>query len=1040
MAKIRVSELAKEYGMTSTELLEKLKEIKIPAKSASAALAPAYVSMINKKLAPLIKERQAQVKEAKKKEEAKKQKAAEKAKAEAEEERLAAEKRRQEERSQAEAKKAEKKTASKKTSSKISKSGKLLDLIDDEGVLSNDAAEQQDAAASKKATKSSKSTKTAGKTADKSAETKNVEETDEAVTEGNAQDTEMDGATTKKGGTKKAAAKKTTTGGKKGTAKSTDKVEKAASTVADSAEDDIANEDAANASTSAKSAARATKNSKGSKSAGAAEEDAAQDVSGSSEEAGAKGDKSAKTSANDSSTAQSPKIETPSRFKTLLEQIAKQEDAFAAHAVEVTNVTPRKGRGGRGVRGAGSRLDQGQQGYVNPQKAAANARRQKNRRFQDEGDASGEDHYARMARAAEEYNRERVLEDVRAQVEEATREGEGRRKKRKEHRKQQAEAKAKEAAIQEALENDQDLSKLDEVKIPTGSTVQEVAELLNINANDIIKRLFMLGTPLTMTQTMSDDLIELVADDLGAKVKVMTKEEENSFTFYDDPKDLEPRPPVVTVMGHVDHGKTSTLDAIRHTGVAEGEAGGITQHIGASQVEINGRIITFVDTPGHETFTSMRARGAKVTDIVVLVVAADDGVMPQTIESINHAKAAEVPVVVAVNKIDKDGANPDAVKKELADHGVIPEEWGGDNMFVNISAKKNNGIDELLETILLQADVLELKANPNTFASGYVLEAKLDKGRGSVATLLVNRGRLHVGDALVAGTSFGHVRAMLNQRGEPVESVGPSDPVEILGLQSVPQAGDEFRVFKDERDARDLAESRALKARIEEQNRVRHVTLENLFDTMADAEVKELNLVVKADVQGSIEALSDALEKMDQSEVRINIIHSAVGAISETDVVLAEASNAIIIGFGVRPDAKARTAAEHAQVEIRTYSVIYQAIEDIDAARIGMLKPTEKEVQTGTADVRDTFKVPKVGIAAGCMIAEGVISREDSVRLIRDGIVVYEGKIASLRRFKDDVASVKAGFECGIGLEGFQDIHPGDVIEGYKIVEVARTE
>lgn len=1040
MAKIRVSELAKEYGMTSTELLEKLKEIKIPAKSASAALAPAYVSMINKKLAPLIKERQAQVKEAKKKEEAKKQKAAEKAKAEAEEERLAAEKRRQEERSQAEAKKAEKKTASKKTSSKISKSGKLVDLIDDEDVSSDEEAAEKEAAASKKTSKSGKSTKAAGKTVGKSIKAKNAEEPGEVSEEGEPHDTEGEGAGTKKGGAKKTTAKKTTTGGKKGTSKSADKAEGVASTVVNSADEVSEEEESATSSTTKKSTAKGKNSTKGSKGAGTAGEEAAQAAVVSKDEGEDKADESAESSSDDASAVQPPKIETPSRFKTLLEQIAKQEDSFAAHAVEVTNVAPRKGRGGRGIRGGGSRLDQGQQGYVNPQKAAANARRQKNKRFQDAGDASGEDHYARMARAAEEYNRERVLEDVRAQVEEATREGEGRRKKRKEHRKQQAEAKAKEAAIQEALENDQDLSKLDEVKIPTGSTVQEVAELLNINANDIIKRLFMLGTPLTMTQTMSDDLIELVADDLGAKVKVMTKEEENSFTFYDDPKDLEPRPPVVTVMGHVDHGKTSTLDAIRHTGVAEGEAGGITQHIGASQVEINGRIITFVDTPGHETFTSMRARGAKVTDIVVLVVAADDGVMPQTIESINHAKAAEVPVVVAVNKIDKDGANPDAVKKELADHGVIPEEWGGDTMFVNISAKKNIGIDELLETILLQADVLELKANPNTFASGYVLEAKLDKGRGSVATLLVNRGRLHVGDALVAGTSFGHVRAMLNQRGEPVESVGPSDPVEILGLQSVPQAGDEFRVFKDERDARDLAESRALKARIEEQNRVRHVTLENLFDTMADAEVKELNLVVKADVQGSIEALSDALEKMDQSEVRINIIHSAVGAISETDVVLAEASNAIIIGFGVRPDAKARTAAEHAQVEIRTYSVIYQAIEDIDAARIGMLKPTEKEVQTGTADVRDTFKVPKVGIAAGCMIAEGEISREDSVRLIRDGIVVYEGKIASLRRFKDDVASVKAGFECGIGLEDFPDIHPGDVIEGYKIVEVARTE
>ena len=559
-------------------------------------------------------------------------------------------------------------------------------------------------------------------------------------------------------------------------------------------------------------------------------------------------------------------------------------------------------------------------------------------------------------------------------------------------------------------------------------------------ASDIVKRLFLLGSPLTLTQSMSDELIELVADDLGREVKVMTKEEENSFTFYDDPADLLPRAPVVTVMGHVDHGKTSLLDAIRHTGVAEGEAGGITQAIGASQVKIGDRTITFIDTPGHETFTAMRARGAKVTDIVILIVAADDGVMPQTVESINHAKAAGVPIIVAVNKIDKPGANPDKVRQELTEYGIIPEEWGGQNMFVNISAKKKIGIDELLETVILQADVLELKANPNTFASGNVLEAKLDRGRGSVATVLVTRGTLRIGDAIVAGMSYGRVRAMLDPKGRPVKEAKPSDPVEILGLQSVPAAGDEFRVFTDEREARSLAEQRALKARIEEQNRVKHVTLETLFSTMEDAEVKELNLVIKADVQGSIEALQDSLDKMDQSEVRINTIHSAVGAITETDVTLADASNAIIIGFGVRPDAKARAAAEHQGVEIRTYSVIYKAIEDIDAARIGMLKPTEEEHQTGSAEVRDTFKVPKVGIAAGCMITEGEISRDDNVRLVRDGIVVFDGKIASLRRYKDDVKSVKAGFECGIGLENYQDIKPGDVIEGYKIVEVARTE
>ena len=486
----------------------------------------------------------------------------------------------------------------------------------------------------------------------------------------------------------------------------------------------------------------------------------------------------------------------------------------------------------------------------------------------------------------------------------ATRESTGRRRKRKERRQKQAKEAAEQQRIEEAIANDQDLSQLDTVKVPQGSTVAELADLLNVSANDIIKRLFLLGTPLTMTQSMTDDLIELVADDLGRKVRVMTKEEENSFTFYDDPKDLLPRPPVVTVMGHVDHGKTSLLDAIRHTGVAEGEAGGITQAIGASQVLINGRPITFIDTPGHETFTAMRARGAKVTDIVILIVAADDGVMPQTVESINHAKAAGVPIIVAVNKIDKPGANPDKVRQELTEYGIIPEEWGGQNMFVNISAKKKIGIDELLETVLLQADVLELKANPNTFASGNVLEAKLDRGRGSVATVLVTRGTLHVGDALVAGLSFGRVRAMVDPKGNSVEEAGPSDAVEILGLQSVPMAGDEFRVFQDERDARDLADQRALKARIEEQNRVKHVTLENLFDTMASADVKELNLIIKADVQGSIEALQDSLNKMDQSEVRINTIHSAVGAITETDVILADASNAIIIGFGVRPEAE----------------------------------------------------------------------------------------------------------------------------------------
>ena len=429
-----------------------------------------------------------------------------------------------------------------------------------------------------------------------------------------------------------------------------------------------------------------------------------------------------------------------------------------------------------------------------------------------------------------------------------------------------------------------------------------------------------------------------------------------------------------------------------------------------------------------------------MTDIVILIVAADDGVMPQTIESINHAKAADVPIIVAVNKIDKPGADPTRVRQELTEYGIIPEEWGGQNMFVDISAKKHQGIDELLEAVLLEADVLELKANPDTFASGNVLEARLDRGRGSVATLLVSRGTLHVGDAVVAGMCYGKVRAMVDSHGANVTSAGPSDAVEMINLSSVPMAGDEFRVFADEREARALADERALKARIEEQNKVKHVTLENLFTTMENAEVKELNLIIKADVQGSIEALQDALDKMDQSEVRVNTIHSAVGAISETDVILADASNAIIIGFGVRPEAKARAAAERQGVEIRSYSVIYKAIEDIDAARIGMLRPTEEEHQTASIEVRNTFKVPKVGIAAGCMVQEGEVARDNLCRLVRDGIVVWEGRIASLRRYKEDVRSVKAGFECGVGLDGFQDIHVGDIIEAYRIDEVARTE
>ncbi len=749
-----------------------------------------------------------------------------------------------------------------------------------------------------------------------------------------------------------------------------------------------------------------------------------------------------------------PASDSGSRFRSLLDQIAAQEavlkekkEAEEAHRSSSTDKPHRRGGERRGSQGAARSEDAPKSrtrrtsaapavpagvDFPAPDKGGKGKRRR--------GGHTEEDRYSRMAREAEEYSREKVLEEARAAVEEASRESTGRRKKRKEKREREAEAARQEKKLEEAKAQGVSVEELDAVRVSEGVTVAELAEVLDVPANDIIKRLFLLGTPLTMTQSMSNELVELVADDLGRQIRIISPEEENSFTFYDDPADLKPRPPVVTVMGHVDHGKTSLLDAIRHTGIAAHEAGGITQHIGASQVMINGRQITFVDTPGHEAFTAMRARGAKITDVVVLVVAADDGVMPQTIEAINHSKAAGVPIVVAVNKCDKPDANPDRVRQELVEHGVIPEEWGGQNMFVNVSAKTKTGIDDLLETILLQADVLELKANPDTFASGYIIEGKLDRGRGAVATVLVNRGTLHVGDSIVAGMSHGRVRAMLDQHGEHKAEARPSDAVEILGLDSVPNAGDEFRVFEDERDAKKLADERALKARIEEQSKVKHVTLETLFSEMSENELKELNLVVKADVQGSIEALADALGKMDQSEVRINIIHSAVGAISETDVILAAASNAIIVGFGVRPQAKARDMAERENVQIKTYSIIYKAIEDIDAARIGMLNPTEEEVQTGVAEVRDTFRVPKAGLIAGCMVTEGEISREDKVRVVRDGVVVFDGVFGSMRRFKDDVKSVKSGYECGLGIEKFQDIKVGDMLEAYKIIEVARTE
>ena len=652
---------------------------------------------------------------------------------------------------------------------------------------------------------------------------------------------------------------------------------------------------------------------------------------------------------------------------------------------------------------------------------------------------AGEDRYKQMAVEVEKLQRDKVLAEARAAVEAAkSNAGEGRRKKRKEKRAEEAREKAEAEAIAKGLDP---TLVLDDsvVEIPEGASVGKFADLLGVPSGDVVKRLFLLGQALTLTQTMSDDLIELVAGDLERKVRIVSPDEEYAVVINDTEADLKPRPPVVTVMGHVDHGKTSLLDAIRNTGVVMSEAGGITQHIGASVVNINDRQITFIDTPGHEAFTAMRARGAQVTDVIVLVVAADDGVMPQTIEAINHAKAADVPIIVAVNKIDKDGADASRVRTELTEYDVIPEEWGGKNMFVDVSAKKNLHIDDLLETILLQADVLELKANPDAEASGFVIESNLDKGRGPVATVLVQRGTLHSGDTVVAGSSYGRVRALINPLGEHVDSAKPADPVEILGLNSVPVAGDEFRVFSDERDARHLAEERALRARLASQQRS-HVSLDDLFERIEEGKTVDLNLIIKADVQGSIEALVDAFEKMDQSEVKINIVHSAVGGITETDVTLATASEAIIIGFNVRPTGKSRSMAEKEKVDIRLYNVIYKAIEDINDARVGMLSPDIVEQDTGIAEVRELFKVPKVGVIAGCYVMEGEISRDDEVRVVRDGTVVFEGNIASLRHLKDDVKTIRSGFECGIGIDGFQDIKVGDTIEGFKHIEVERTE
>ena len=578
-------------------------------------------------------------------------------------------------------------------------------------------------------------------------------------------------------------------------------------------------------------------------------------------------------------------------------------------------------------------------------------------------------------------------------------------------------------------------------KVVIGETIilQELAKSMSKTAAELIKKLFDMGTMATINQELDSDTAILLADEFGVAVEVrQDKAIEIMEDEEDDIKEMKERPPVVTVMGHVDHGKTSLLDAIRKTSVTSTEAGGITQHIGAYQVESNGKKITFLDTPGHEAFTSMRARGAQVTDISILVVAADDGVMPQTIEAINHSKAAGVSIIVAINKIDKPAANPDKVKQELTEHGLIAEEWGGETIMVPVSAKTGEGLKNLMDMILLVAEVGELKANSKRAARGTVVEAELDKGRGPVATLLIQKGTLRVGDNILAGTVFGKVRAMFDDKNRKVKSAGPSMPVVILGFSEVPPPGEIFMVVKDERDARYVANMQQNKKKEEANNKFTRVSLDDLFKQISEGEVKELNIIIKADVQGSVEAVRQSFDKLSTDEVKVNIIHAGVGAIKESDIMLATASNAIIIGFNVRPDAQTRKAAEIAGVDVRLYRVIYDAIEDIKKAMAGLLDPDFKEVVQGHAEVRQIIKVPKIGLIAGSYVIDGKITRQSEVRIVRDGIVVFEGKILSLRRFKDDAKEVLSGFECGIGIEDFNDIKEGDVLEAFIMEETKR--
>lgn len=572
-------------------------------------------------------------------------------------------------------------------------------------------------------------------------------------------------------------------------------------------------------------------------------------------------------------------------------------------------------------------------------------------------------------------------------------------------------------------------------------SVAELAKKLHREPSEIIKKLFLLGVMATINQELDKDAIELICTDYGVEVEEEIKIDTTDLEVYfgdDENADLVERPSVVTIMGHVDHGKTTLLDSIRNTKVTAGEAGGITQHIGAYQIEENGKKITFLDTPGHAAFTTMRARGAKITDITILVVAADDGVMPQTVEAINHAKAAEVPIIVAVNKMDKPTANPDRVMQELTEHGLVPEAWGGETIFVPLSALTGEGIDSLLEMILLVGEVEEYKANPSRNAVGTVIEAELDKGKGSVATLLVQNGTLRIGDPIVVGNTFGRVRAMVNDLGRRVKSAGPSTPVEITGLNEVPQAGDRFVVFNDEKTARQVGEARSTQAIQAQRSEKTRISLDNLFEHMKQGEMKDINIVLKADVQGSAEALAAALYKIEVEGVNVKIIHTGVGAINESDITLAAASNAIVIGFNVRPDVNAKRAADAEEVDVRLHRIIYKVIEEIEAAMKGMLDPEFQEKIIGQAEIRQTFKVSKIGTIAGSYVTDGKITRDSGIRLIRDGIVIFEGEIDALKRFKDDAKEVAQGYECGITIKNFNDVKEGDIIEAYVMEEIER--